>query len=170
MQTCCRKLDFEIKSLPVCCFMLVVKAMSSQLPDPVVMPWPLIPSGTINLSQKQQESNWNTWKQAGLAKWPSPQYTFMQGEMHSSHRNGRRATPKLIVFPHSLITYVFYELLFRLQKLLSNVSLKPAWHKPHHILPPLLTILSSPLWGFNQDPKALYSLDPTTEHNSICPN
>lgn len=99
MQTCCRKLDFEIKSLPVCCFMLVVKSMSSQLPDPVVMPWPLIPSGTINLSQKQQESNWNTWKQAGLAKWPSPQYTFMQGEMHSSHRNGRRATPKLIVFP-----------------------------------------------------------------------
>lgn len=60
MQTCCRKLDFEIKSLvplPVCCFMLVVKAMSSQLPDPVLMPWPLIPSGTINLSQKQQESN-----------------------------------------------------------------------------------------------------------------
>lgn len=58
MQTCCKKLGFEIKSLvplPVCCFMLVVKAMSFQLP--VVMPWPLIPSGTINLSQKQQESN-----------------------------------------------------------------------------------------------------------------
>ena len=103
--------------------------MSSQLPDPV-MPWPLIPSGTINLSQKQQESNWNTWKQAGLAKWPSPQYTFMQGEMYS------------------LITYVFYELLFRLQKLLSNVPLKPP------LSPPLLTILSSPLWGFNQDPKS----------------
>lgn len=60
---------------------------------------------------------------------------------------------------YSLITYVFYELLFRLQKLLSNVPLKPP------LSPPLLTILSSPLWGFNQDPKALHSLDPTTEHN-----
>lgn len=127
---------------------------------PVVMPWPLIPSGTINLSQKQQESNWNTWKQAG--KWPSPQQTFMQGEMYSSYSNGIRTTPELNRF-FSWFNYLCF-LWTVIQASEASVKHFPKTSltqtSPH--IAPFVDRSFISFVGFNQDPKALYSLDPTT--------
>lgn len=81
------------------------------------------------------------------------------GRKYSSYSNGIRATPEYNR-PHGLITYVF-----SVQASEASVKRFPktSLTQTAPYIAPFVDHSFIFSVGFNQDPKALYSLDPTTE-------